>query len=253
MRRDDQAAALAPDQARAADSGVKAMIPVGRPFLDFVLSGLADAGFTDVALVVAPEHRAIRRYYDEDAPPSRVRLSYVVQPEPLGTANAVLALEAFAGDDLFLVLNSDNYYPVDSLRALRECGEPAVTLFSPARLAALGNIPIERTRAYAVADVDAAGYLTRLVEKPHDYDPTTETRARISMNSWMLPPQIFDACRAIPLSPRGEYELPLAIAYAIADGVRIRALAREEGVLDLSYRGDIASVAERLRDVAVTL
>src|SRR5688500_18497011 len=46
MRAPDGAAALAADQAAAADTGVKAMIPVGRPFLDYVLSGLADAGFT---------------------------------------------------------------------------------------------------------------------------------------------------------------------------------------------------------------
>ena len=33
------------EQAKAADSGVKAMISVGRPFLDHVISALADAGF----------------------------------------------------------------------------------------------------------------------------------------------------------------------------------------------------------------
>ena len=32
-------------QSRAADSGVKGMIPFRRPFLDYVLSALADAGF----------------------------------------------------------------------------------------------------------------------------------------------------------------------------------------------------------------
>ncbi len=44
MRRDDAGAELSAEQASLADSGMKAMIPVGRPFLDYVLSGLADAG-----------------------------------------------------------------------------------------------------------------------------------------------------------------------------------------------------------------
>ena len=51
------AARLTPDQQRAADAGRKAMMPInGRPFLDYVLSALADAGIRHVALVVAPDH-----------------------------------------------------------------------------------------------------------------------------------------------------------------------------------------------------
>ncbi len=54
MRHEDPETTLAPEQAAIADAGLKAMIPVGRPFLDYVLSGLADAGFSDVCIVVAP-------------------------------------------------------------------------------------------------------------------------------------------------------------------------------------------------------
>ena len=60
MRREDGAAALGDDQARVAATGVKAMIPIGRPFLDYILSGLADAGLRDVCLVIGPEHAAVR-------------------------------------------------------------------------------------------------------------------------------------------------------------------------------------------------
>ena len=60
MRRDDPSAGLGDAQSRVADTGVKAMIPIGRPFLDFVLSGLADAGISEVCLVIGPEHDAVR-------------------------------------------------------------------------------------------------------------------------------------------------------------------------------------------------
>ena len=50
-------------QADAAGSGLKAMIPVGRPFLDYVLSALADAGFTRACLVIGPEHGVVRDHY----------------------------------------------------------------------------------------------------------------------------------------------------------------------------------------------
>ena len=51
MRASDDSVALAPDQRAAADTGDKAMIRVGRPFLDYALSGLADAGFTRLQLM----------------------------------------------------------------------------------------------------------------------------------------------------------------------------------------------------------
>ncbi len=59
-------AAMDAAQAEAADRGVKAMIPIGRPFLDYVLSALADAGYTEACLVIGPEHDAIRDYYERD-------------------------------------------------------------------------------------------------------------------------------------------------------------------------------------------
>ena len=59
MRR-DEGVGLDREQSRAAAEGAKGMIPFGRPFLDYVLSSLADAGFREVCLVIGPEHRAIR-------------------------------------------------------------------------------------------------------------------------------------------------------------------------------------------------
>ncbi len=56
MRQNDGTSHIDAAQATAADSGVKAMVPVGRPFLDYVLSALADAGFKQACLVIGPEH-----------------------------------------------------------------------------------------------------------------------------------------------------------------------------------------------------
>jgi peptide/nickel transport system permease protein len=41
MRQTDDAASIDASQAAVADRGIKAMIPIGRPFLDYVLSALA--------------------------------------------------------------------------------------------------------------------------------------------------------------------------------------------------------------------
>ena len=104
MRSEDAGAPLDAAQAAAAETGVKAMVPVGRPFLDYALSTLADAGFQQACLVIGPEHEAVCDYYTRSQRPTRIQVSFAIQPEALGTANAVLAAEEFAGVDEFLVI-----------------------------------------------------------------------------------------------------------------------------------------------------
>jgi dTDP-glucose pyrophosphorylase len=249
MRRSD-AEGLSEAQQQVAAAGLKAMIPdaAGRPFLDHVLTSLADAGIREVILVVAPDHAMIAAHYAEH-PPTRVVLRYAVQAEPLGTANAVLAAEAALDGRDFLVLNADNLYPVVALRALVTLGMPGMIAFRASALVTQGNIPRDRVAAFAPIAFDDAERLTALVEKP---DAATLASFGgdpwVSMNLWRFDHHIHDACRATPRSVRGEHELPEAVRLAIAADLVLRALPVDAGVLDLSQRGDIASVAVLLAD-----
>ena len=223
------------------------------PFLDYVLSSLADAGYTDVCLVIGPEHDALRDRYARAVELARLRIHFAVQEEPRGTADAVLAVEPFAAGDEFLVVNSDNLYPFAVLRGLRGLAGAGLGLFSGQGLVR-GGIPAERLRSFAVVLVDSRGFLTDIVEKPDEAtfasfgdDPP------VSMNCWRLPAAIFAACRDVRPSQRGELELPDAVRLAVARGARFAAVRSDEGVLDLTRRGDIAAVTERLRGVAVRL
>ena len=250
MLRPDPSARLDAAQAAAADSGAKGMVPFGRPFLDYVLSALADAGIHEVGIVVAPGPSAYREHYAA-APPERVRVAFAVQPEPLGTADALLAAEAFAGADDFLALNCDNYYPVTAIRALVGLGEPGLPVFERDALLARSNFPPERVARYAALAVGPDGYLERIVEKPASAQSEAGGGILLSMNLWRFSPAIFAACRRVPISSRGERELPQAVDFGIRElGLRFRAVPCAEGVLDLSTRGDIAAVAGRLRAVA---
>jgi dTDP-glucose pyrophosphorylase len=255
MRRADGDAQLDAGQQAAADSGVKAMIPIGRPFLDYVLSALADAGYCRVCLVVAPDHSVLHTYYTEQVTLGRIELDFAVQETPKGTADAVAAAEAFAGDDPFLVINSDNYYPAEALARLRQQDGPAVALFEQESLVAGGNIPAERIRSFSVGRFDSQGRLAAILEKPDEATLAGLPRPLwVSMNCWRFGPSIFQACRAIPLSPRGELELPAAVQYTIdVLGQPFRVVQVRAPVLDLTSRQDIAAVAEKLAGVYVTL
>lgn len=250
--------ALDVHQAAAANSGLKGMIPVGgnretgkapRPFLDYILSSLADVGITTVVIVLAPppEHDSVREYYQTTAPPSRLRVRFAEQEHPIGTANAVLAAALEIGSEPFIVLNADNYYPHEALRALSRMTTAGTIAFDRETLIAESNIDRARISAFAALRVSENGQLLSIMEKPGEHADVGPDGARwVGMNCWAVTPPVVDACRRVPRSVRGEYELPEAVELAIREGVYVHAERMSASVLDLTQRTDIQAVAERL-------
>jgi glucose-1-phosphate thymidylyltransferase len=255
MRQSDDGAELGDRQAAMAEAGIKAMMPIDRPFLDYVLSSLADAGYRRVCLVIGPEHDVVRDYYTRHIRPQRIEITFAVQEQARGTADAVAAAESFAGEDPFLVINSDNFYPLEAYRSLRrQCGS-ATALFERDALLSGGNIPAERIAKYAVCEMDDHRRLRRIVEKP---DEGTLAQIRpplyVSMNVWRFGSTIFQACRSIQPSVRGESELVSAVQYAIdVLGEPFHVELIHAPVLDLTTRGDVATVAAKLAGTEVRL
>jgi glucose-1-phosphate thymidylyltransferase len=254
MRRSEEQAVLTPEQADLADRGLKALIPIKRPFLDYVLSRVAAAGYRRVCLVVGPHHDELRDYYGR-VECRRVSIEFAVQYESLGTAHAVAAAAQFTAGDPFLVINSDNCYPASALRALRQADGGAVAGYDRRAMLRGSNIPPDRLAKFGLLEEDSQGYLKCVTEKP---DPARLDRqpdpVLISMNCWRFGPEMLNACRAIEKSPRGEYEIPDAVMYSITRlGQRYQVLRCDEAVLDLSQRGDIAAVAKWLADEEVDL
>jgi dTDP-glucose pyrophosphorylase len=254
MRRDATSGSetLTDEQRRAAERGAKGMMPLGaRPFLDYVLSALADAGIQSATLVVSPEAHEMREYFERTAPPQRLRIGFAVQEEPRGTADAVRAARAAVGDETFLVLNSDNYYPVRAFTALAAIGCPGLVAFEAEALVREGGLEPERVLRYALIDADDEGWLRTVREKPSEDDPLARRAERwVSMNLWSFGPRIFDACDRISPSPRGELEIQDAVTLAISEmGERFRVLPMRAGVLDLSSRADVAFVAAQLAGI----
>jgi glucose-1-phosphate thymidylyltransferase len=257
MRRPAADARLTPEQAAVADTGVKALVPIaGRPFLDYSLHVLAEVGIREICLIVGPRHEALVTYYRR-LPTRRLEFVFAVQEEPRGAADALLAAADFAGKDEFLVLNSDNYYPVEVLAGLRDLGGPGLVAFDRGRFLARGgsNVTAERMAHYAILERTAGGDLAGIVEKP---DRAVYAGLRepvlVSFNCWRFGHRIFEACRTVPPSSRGELELPAAVGHAIeVFGERFRMAVSDAPVLDLSNRGDVAAVESALRGRAVDL
>ncbi len=252
MRADAAATELHGKQAEMAARGMKGMIDIGRPFLDHVISALADAGVTRVCLVIGPEHDEIRDYYTH-VPKERTEIVFAIQEEPLGTGDAVLAAEGQVGDAPFLVINSDNYYPTEAIRLVQQMPGCGLVGFEPTALVQRGNIPAERVRRFALLRVDAAGHLVDIIEKPDADTAEKLGGALVSMNCYRFTPAFFAHLRTLTPSPRGEYELTDAVRSAVAEGGTFTVAPAALPVLDLSTRQDIAAVEAALGGAAVAL
>lgn len=251
MRRADTRVRLDTEQTRAASEGAKAMMPVGRPLLEYSLTALADAGIREVVLVIGPEHTSVREHFIAH-PAHRLQIRFAEQRAPLGTADAVCAAQDAVGDREFLVLNGDTWYPPEAIRAVAAAPAPAFGAFDASALTQLGNIPAERVLAFALCSIDETGALREIVEKPAaDHPLARAAERRVSMNLWHLDPAVFEVLSRVQPSVRGELELVDGIRQLLAAGLRVTAVPLALGLLDLSTRGDVASVTARLAAHAV--
>ncbi|MCT1867238.1 nucleotidyltransferase family protein [Dermabacter sp. p3-SID358] len=249
MRAEGETASLSAEQAAAASLGYKALMPIGEHrLIDYSLSSLADVGITRAIIVVAPEHEAFREHARTRAP-KRMRIDFAVQQEALGTANALASAEKAVGEEPFLMLNGDNLYPHEALEAMTRVTGNAIAGFERMSLVENSNIPAERIAAFALIR-HSERHLTGMIEKPSEAERAKYgENAPVSMNLFAFEKAVFEACRAIVPSARGEYEIVDAVL-ALAD---VQVVPVSGGVLDLSRRDDIADVERRLAHVSVRL
>ena len=253
MQRPSKNLRLRPDVMRFAERGWKAFIPIrGKPLLDYTINSLRSVGVKEICLVIGPEHLEMRRYYEElDKSLDDISIQFAIQEKPLGTADAVYAARGFVGDDSFMVMNGDNLYQVDAIKILKkQVDEICYGIgFEMNHLIAKGNFSAERIRSFAVMEVDDQLNLIRIVEKPPNPERyRTRYGILVNMNLWRFTPHIFQACERIEPHPiRGEYEITSAIQLLVDEGiVPVKVIPVEAGVLDLTYKGDIPSIEERL-------
>ena len=227
------------EQTKIASLGIKTLMPLRgeKTLLEFIFENLQQAGFSEFCLVIGNEHQAIRDFCKR----LNYKISFAIQEKPLGTADAVLAAENFADGEKFLVVNSDNFYSVNALRELHELNQTGLVAFSRKGLIEKSNISEEKIRKFAAVELDENGRLIKIVEKPEAVDENSY----VSMNCWLFSPQIFEACRQIKPSLRGEFEITDAVQFAIDKlSEKFTAIYSNEGVLDLSSRTDVEKIAD---------
>jgi glucose-1-phosphate thymidylyltransferase len=196
-------------------TSAKQLVPVAnKPVLFYGIEAMAEAGIEEVGIIIAPETGPEIEAAAGAGARFGVKITYIVQDEPLGLAHAVLTAETFLGKSPFVMYLGDNLLQggiSDLVAAFREHEPDALILLTP----------VPDPENYGVAELAPAedgqvGRVRRLVEKPAE--PATDLAL---VGVYMFTAGVHDAARAIEPSARGELEITDAIQHLVDGGQRV--------------------------------
>jgi glucose-1-phosphate thymidylyltransferase len=189
----------------------KQLLPVAnKPVLFYGLEAIRDAGITDVGVVVGETELAIRHAVGSG---DRFGLdaTYIRQEAPLGLAHAVLVAQDFLGDDDFVMYLGDNFIAggitplVDEFTASRPDAQITLTA-------------VPDPRQFGVAELDGAGDVIRLEEKP------ALPKSQLALvGVYIFTPALHAAVQSLAPTDRGELEITSGLQWLIDNGFKVKA------------------------------
>jgi len=144
-----------------------ALTLVDRPFLAYMIEWLAGHGVTEVVLACGFLPDVLEAALSGEEERAGVRIRYVAEPEPLGTAGAIRFAADALGEELedrFLALNGDVLTDLDLSALLRahEGWNAAATI---------GLHAVEDSSAFGLVHSDAGGAVLEFLEKTGERKP----------------------------------------------------------------------------------
>ena len=128
-----------------------------KPMIYYPLSTLMGSGIREILIISTPHDTPRFEALLGDGGDLGITISYRVQPEPKGIAQAFLIGEEFVGEDSVALILGDNiFYGFDFGPRIRDF-ESGALIF---------GYPVTDPRRYGVAETDSSGTVLSLEEKP---------------------------------------------------------------------------------------
>ncbi|BEU28338.1 glucose-1-phosphate thymidylyltransferase RfbA [Paraburkholderia sp. 22B1P] len=212
----------------------KQLMPVyDKPMIYYPLSTLMLAGIRDILIITTPQDSAAFSTLLGDGSSWGLNLSYAVQPQPDGLAQAFLIGEKFLGDSPSALILGDNIFYGTGLTALleRACArQEGASIF---------GYYVSDPQRYGVVTLDDNGNATSLEEKPR------EPRSNYAVTGlYFYDCDVVRMAREIRPSARGELEITdLNRAYLAQGRLSVELMGRGYTWLDTGTHESLLDAA----------
>ena len=207
----------------------KELLPVGdKAVIEHVVESLKVAGITDIVIVVSPKKHGLSDYFGSGAR-FDVNITYVVQDERLGLADAVAAGKHVITGPFAVVLGDNYFYPKEFLKDLvnvhKQSGADAT----------LGVCEVSDVTRHGIIKVEE-GRIVDVVEKPSVEDAPSNLGL---MGAYVFEPVVFDAISKTEPGFKGEFQLTDSIKILIDEGYNVIYEIIDGGHIDVGTPEDL--------------
>jgi glucose-1-phosphate thymidylyltransferase len=201
----------------------KQLLPVfDKPLIYYPLAVLMQAGIREVLIITTPEDLHRFQALFKDGSHLGISISFAVQPEPKGIAEAFILGANFIGkDSVCLILGDNIFYGHNLADVVRPCTDLK-------KGGIVFGYEVNDPHRYGVIAFDDDGRVKDIVEKPKD-----PPSAYAVTGLYFYDNGVIDIAKNLKPSKRGEYEITdINVAYLEKKQLKVRLLDRGFAWLD---------------------
>ena len=208
----------------------------------YPLSTLLLAGIRDILIISTPEDIGAYKRLLGDGNQWGIQLSYTIQQQPRGLAEAFLLGEDFIGQDAVCLVLGDNVFYGDGFQALLKS---AIERTQSTQTATVFSYSVKNPQRYGVIEFDEQCKALSIEEKP--LEPKSD---KAVVGLYFYPNSVLEIAKNVTPSARGELEITsVNQAYLEAKNLYVEPLSRGFAWLDTGTHESLLAAGQFIETI----